>query len=101
MAEPRQPDWDRLLLRSEELVHQVRCNLAFEIAGNAPSPLLQPDTLRPRPFQEADLPRVERDIMQIEQFSQRLRSKNACADASAEVMDASRLLAQEGLNPRK
>jgi nuclear pore complex protein Nup93 len=46
-------------------------------------------------------PRVERDVHQIEQFSQRLRAKAARGDPTAEALDASRLLAQEGLNPRR
>jgi hypothetical protein len=44
---------------------------------------------------------VERDILQIEQFSQRLRSKSTRGDATAQEIDASRLLAHEGMDPRK
>jgi hypothetical protein len=44
---------------------------------------------------------VQRDILQVEQYSQKLRSRAARADATAESLDASRLLAHEGLNPRK
>lgn len=51
--------------------------------------------------QEAAYPRVERDILQIEQFSQRLRSKSARTDPTTEANDANRLLSQEGINPRK
>mmetsp|Transcript_10427 Transcript_10427/g.20614 ORF Transcript_10427/g.20614 Transcript_10427/m.20614 type:complete len:791 (+) Transcript_10427:141-2513(+) len=65
-------DWDSLLLRSEELVKQ-----------------------------DVDVPRVERDIYQIEQFSEHLRSRVAQGDPTAKYLDASRLLAQEGLNPRE
>ena len=38
---------------------------------------------------------------QIEEFSQRLRAKAARGDPTIETLDASRLLAQEGLNPRR
>lgn len=38
---------------------------------------------------------------QIEEFSQRLRAKAARGDPTTETLDASRLLAQEGLNPRR
>lgn len=51
--------------------------------------------------QEAGFPRVQRDIAQVEQYSQKLRSRAARADATAESLEASRLLAAEGLNPRK
>lgn len=51
--------------------------------------------------QEAAFPRVQRDILQVEQYSQKLRSRTARADATAETLEASRLLAHEGLNPRK
>jgi nuclear pore complex protein Nup93 len=44
---------------------------------------------------------VQRNIQQVEQYSQRLRGRAARADASTEALEASRLLAQEGLNPRK
>lgn len=48
------------------------------------------------------MPRVERDIYQIEQFSQHLSSKVARGgDPTSGYLDASRLLAQEGLNPRQ
>lgn len=46
-------------------------------------------------------PRVERDVLQVEQFSAKLRAKATRVDATSEALDASRLLAQEGLNPRK
>jgi nuclear pore complex protein Nup93 len=52
-------------------------------------------------LQEQAFPRVQRDILQVEQYSQKLRSRAARADATAESLDASRLLAHEGLNPRK
>ncbi len=51
--------------------------------------------------QEAAFPRVQRDILQVEQYSQKLRSRTARKDATAETLEASRLLAHEGLNPRK
>ncbi|GAB4816873.1 hypothetical protein N2152v2_003919 [Parachlorella kessleri] len=69
----RQTDWDHLLLASEDLV--LREGQGF--------------------------PRVERDVLQVEQFSQKLRAKAARVDATSEALDASRLLAQEGLNPRR
>jgi hypothetical protein len=46
-------------------------------------------------------PRVERDVVQVEQFSEKLRAKAARVNATSEALDASRLLAQEGLNPRR
>ncbi len=46
----------------------------------------------------ATLPRT---CYQVEQYSQKLRARAARADATAETLDASRLLAHEGLNPRK
>jgi hypothetical protein len=52
-------------------------------------------------LQDADLPRVERDIYQIEQFSQHLSQKVHGSDPTSSYLDASRLLAQEGLNPRQ
>lgn len=56
----------------------------------------------PISVQDVDLPRVERDIYQIEQFSQHLSSKVARGgDPTSGYLDASRLLAQEGLNPRQ
>lgn len=68
----RAADWDALLLQSQDL---VRSEQAF--------------------------PRVQRDILQVEQYSQKLRARAARADATNESLDASRLLAHEGLNPRK
>jgi hypothetical protein len=46
---------------------------------------------------------VERDIAQLDHFSHKLRAQAAArGDAAAErALDASRLFAQEGLNPRK
>lgn len=44
---------------------------------------------------------MKRDITQIEQFSRRLRGKTARGDPTAEVLDASRLFAHEGLDPRR
>lgn len=55
----------------------------------------------PSPKQEQAFPRVQRDILQVEQYSQKLRSRAARGDASTETLEASRLLAHEGLNPRK
>lgn len=52
-------------------------------------------------LQDINFPRVERDVHQIEQFSQRLRAKAVRGDPTTEANDASRLLAQEGLNPRR
>lgn len=52
-------------------------------------------------MQEQAFPRVQRDILQVEQYSQKLRARAARADATAESLEASRLLAHEGLNPRK
>ena len=53
-------------------------------------------------LQDAEgFPRVERDLVQVEQLSQKLRAKAARADHSEEAFAATRLLAQEGLNNRK
>jgi hypothetical protein len=52
-------------------------------------------------LQEQGLPRVERDILQIQQLSQQLRTKAARTDFMNETLDASRLLAQEGVNARR
>ena len=53
-------------------------------------------------MQDAEgFPRVERDLVQVEQLSQKLRAKAARADHSEESLAATRLLAQEGLNNRK
>ena len=55
----------------------------------------------PPSLQDQPLPRVQRDILQVEQYSQKLRSRAAGGDATADTLEASRLLASEGLNPRK
>lgn len=44
---------------------------------------------------------LRRFVSQVEQYSQKLRARSARADATAESLDAARLLAHEGLNPRK
>ncbi len=46
-------------------------------------------------------PRVERDLLQVEQYSQELKAKAARIDPSGDALAATRLLAQEGLNTRK
>lgn len=51
--------------------------------------------------QEAAFPRVQRDILQVEQYSQKLRGRAVRADAGADALEASRLLAGEGVNPRR
>ena len=101
-------DWDRLLLQSENLTRQVGFDL-FAVDAPLAAPEKQAPPLRhalitrtPLPVaQDHALPRVERDILQVEQFSQKLRARAAAADASAEALDASRLLAGEGFNNRK
>ncbi|KFM27199.1 Uncharacterized protein F751_4469 [Auxenochlorella protothecoides] len=68
----REPAWNELLLQSEQLIRQ----------------------------QDQGLPlRIERDIRQVEQFSQRLRAKSIRPGGSDYLQDADRLLAQEGLDP--
>lgn len=52
-------------------------------------------------LQEQAFPRVQRDITQVEAYSSKLRARAARGDAGAETLEASRLLAGEGLNPRK
>ncbi|PSC75508.1 nuclear pore complex NUP93A-like [Micractinium conductrix] len=71
-AAGQRTDWDQLLLQSQDL---VRTEQAF--------------------------PRVQRDITQVEAYSSKLRARAARGDAGAETLEASRLLAGEGLNPRK
>lgn len=47
------------------------------------------------------MPRVQRDIYQVEQFSQYLSTKVRQGDPTSSYNAASRLLATEGLNPRQ
>ena len=47
------------------------------------------------------IPQVERDLLQVEQLSQKLKSKTARIDSRSQTLAATRLLAQEGLNSRK
>ena len=47
------------------------------------------------------LPRIERDIPQLEQFSQKLRARTQRIDNSADQIAATRLLAQEGFNAQR
>jgi len=53
------------------------------------------------PLQDGNFPRVERDIHQVEQFSRHFKSRMTQGDPTTNYLDASRLLAQEGLNPRQ
>ena len=46
-------------------------------------------------------PRVERDLLQVEQYSQQLKARAARIDPAGDALAATRLLAQEGLNTRK
>ena len=46
-------------------------------------------------------PRVERDLRQVEQYSQELKVKAARIDPAGDALAATRLLAQEGLSTRK
>ena len=43
-------------------------------------------------------PRVERDISQVEAFSQSLKAKSHGLDSHGDALAATRLLAQEGFN---
>ena len=53
-------------------------------------------------FQDAEgFPRVERDLLQVEHFSQKLRAKVTRTDHGEDAFAATRLLAQEGLNNRR
>ncbi len=47
------------------------------------------------------LPRIERDIRQLEQYSQKLRARTQRIDNSADEIAATRLLAQEGFNAQR
>lgn len=47
------------------------------------------------------LPQVERDLLQVEQLSQKLKARTARADAGQQTLAATRLLAHEGLDTRK
>lgn len=136
-----QPDWDQLLLASEDLVlrvrslrapgsaagpisscpqwplivHQSYCaassceqegapalaGAALLLAAQLPRPALPCPAAQSHTQESQGFPRVERDVLQVEQFSQKLRGKASRLDATSEALDASRLLAQEGLNPRR
>lgn len=43
-------------------------------------------------------PRVDRDISQVEAFSQNLKAKSQRLDSHGDALAATRLLAQEGFN---
>jgi nuclear pore complex protein Nup93 len=47
------------------------------------------------------IPQVERDLLQVEQLSQKLKARTARIDSGSQTIAATRLLAQEGLNTRK
>ena len=47
------------------------------------------------------VPQVERDLLQVEALSQRLKQRTARADTGSQTLAATRLLAQEGLDTRK
>lgn len=47
------------------------------------------------------IPQVERDLLQVEQLSQKLKSRTTRVDSGSQTLAATRLLAQEGLNSRK
>ena len=44
---------------------------------------------------------MERDLLQVEALSQRLKQRTARADTGSQTLAATRLLAQEGLDTRK
>ena len=44
---------------------------------------------------------MERDISQVEAFSSRLKAKAQRIDSGGDTLAAARLLAQEGINPRR
>ena len=44
---------------------------------------------------------MERDLRQVEQYSQELKAKAARIDPADDALAATRLLAQEGLSTRK
>lgn len=46
-------------------------------------------------------PRIERDILQVEELSRQLKAKHTRLDGSQDALAASRLLAQEGLNAQR
>lgn len=53
-------------------------------------------------MQDAEgFPQVDRDLMQIEEMSQKLRTKASPLDQSEDAFAASRLLAQQGVNTRR
>lgn len=103
----REPAWNELLLQSEQLIRQVRVDRCLtSICACAPSSTRRPCSHRsvflllPCLQQDQGLPlRIERDIRQVEQFSQRLRAKSIRPGGSDYLQDADRLLAQEGLDP--
>ena len=47
------------------------------------------------------IPQIERDLLQVEQLSQKLKARTARIDSGSQTLAATRLLAQEGLNSRK
>ncbi len=109
MARQNGTDWDQLLQQSEDLAVRVRSSsstpldASHRLETRLPHPLFDIGRHNTRlPSQDAEgFPRVERDLVQVEQLSQKLRARAARADHSEEAFAATRLLAQEGLNNRK
>jgi hypothetical protein len=53
-------------------------------------------------MQDAEgFPQVDRDLLQVEQLSQKLRTKASRLDQAQDGLAASRLLAQQGINAHR
>ena len=121
MAGP--PDWDQLLQQSEDLAARVSDRSAHVCLCRTrvlPTVYLKQPTLSTcqdsntllinglsiegthHVMQDTQgFPRVERDLLQVEQYSQQLKARAARIDPAGDALAATRLLAQEGLNTRK
>ena len=99
----RAMDWDQLLQQSTALAAVVRAMINRPCRPK-PTPTLSVGNRKERTCLVQDsqgLPRIERDIPQLELFSQKLRARTQRIDNSADQIAATRLLAQEGLNAQR
>jgi len=88
------------------VLHTLRSSMALHPHWHAALPSLHRTLLAVKARLAAaqdtqGFPRVERDLLQVEQYSQELKAKAARIDPSGDALAATRLLAQEGLNTRK
>lgn len=97
-------DWDQLLQESEDLAFRVsgrdtRVDIACVAVDASVKLSHHPTCLR---LQDAEgFPQVERDLLQVEELSQKLRTKASRLDQAEDGLAASRLLAQQGVNVRR